>query len=70
MSYKAIYLIFLVWFLAWGFLLLKFPRQSFRVLAWGKEPKPHNFKVAKIVGYIGLGAGALLFIELIFGLLH
>jgi hypothetical protein len=70
MTSRIFSLIALVWFFGWGFLLLKFPRQIYRILSFGREPNARNFKNAKIVGYMGLGFGALLLLENIFGLLH
>jgi hypothetical protein len=65
-SPRTFHVIALAWIFGWGFLLLKFPRQCFRVLAWGRQ---RNLKIAKIVGYMGLGFGTLLLIEIAFGLL-
>jgi hypothetical protein len=67
---KVFYSLGLIWFFGWGFLLLKFPRQSHRFLAWGRDPKPWNLKLARIVGYMCLAFGALLLVELAFGFLH
>jgi hypothetical protein len=68
-SPRTFHVIALAWIFGWGFLLLKFPRQCFRVLAWGRQPTQRNLKIAKIVGYMGLGFGTLLLIEIAFGLL-
>jgi hypothetical protein len=59
----------LAWFFGWGFLLLKFPRPCYRLLSFGKEPSPKNLKLAKIVGWMGLFFGAVLVIELLFGVI-
>ena len=57
----------LVWFYGWGFLLLRFPNQCYRVMSRRKEPSPSNLKTAKVVGYMGLFFGTLLIIELALG---
>ena len=70
MGQPRLFIAFLVvWFLGWGFLLLKFPRQTCRLLAMGKEPSAWNLKIARIVAYIGLVGGVLLLIELAAGIL-
>jgi hypothetical protein len=65
----SFFYICLVWFFGWAFLSLKYPHQSFRVLAWGKQPTMRNLKVVKVVGYMALGFGCLLLLEKAFGLL-
>jgi len=69
MPKTAVYIISLIWFFGWGFFLVKFPVQSYRVLSWGRTPTPRNLKIAKIVGYMGLFFGCLLSLEMAFGLL-
>ena len=64
------YVVALVWFFGWGFLLLKYPVQSYRVLSWGRTPKPKQLKVARFVGYMGVGFGCLLLVELTFGIVR
>jgi hypothetical protein len=66
-SSRAFNVIGFFWFFGWGFLLLKFPHQCYRAFAWGREPKPSNLKMAKVVGYMGLGGGTLLLMEMVFG---
>jgi hypothetical protein len=58
----------LIWLLGWGFLVLRFPVQSLRVLAWGRKPRPRQLRLACVVGYMGLGFGALILVEIAVGL--
>jgi len=60
----------LLWFFVWGFSLLKFPAQCYRILSWGKAPDERQEKRAKFVGYIAFSFGALFVIELVFGFLN
>jgi hypothetical protein len=60
----------LVWFFAWGFLLLKFPAQCHRVMSWGRTPDERQTKRARFVGYMALFFGGLFVIELAFGLVN
>jgi hypothetical protein len=67
---RTFHVIAVVWVLGWGFLLLKFPEQCFRVLSWGKQPTKQNLKTEKIVGYMGLAFGTLSLIEMVFHLVN
>lgn len=69
MSSTTVHVLALAWFFGCGFMLLRFPRQSYRILALGRNPKQKNLRLAKIVGYVGLGFGALLLIEMAFGII-
>ena len=62
--------ILFVWFFAWALLLLRFPRQCHRIASWGKEPSAWNLKVMRVVGYMGLFFGAVLALELAFGIVR
>lgn len=67
---RVFHILILVWFFGWGLLLLKFPTQCYRFLSWGRKPTAKQLKVAKFVGYMGLGFGCLFFIEIVFGIVH
>jgi len=69
MQPRIFIVIMLIWFFGWAFLLVKFPRQCYRVLSLGKEPSPRSLRLARIVSYMGLFFGALLVIELAFGMI-
>jgi hypothetical protein len=69
-SPRIFHTIVLGWFLGWGFLLLKFPAQCYRVLSWGKTPNANQLKRAVFVGYMGLFFACLFLVELAFGLIH
>ena len=60
----------LVWFFGWGILSLKYPVKCYRLLSRGREPSTRNLKMVKIVGYMGLGFGAMTVLELVFGLMR
>ena len=59
-----------VWLLGLGFLLLRFPLRTYRLLNWGKEPEPKDLKMVRVVGYLGLGFGFLFLVELVVRLLR
>jgi hypothetical protein len=59
-------ILILVWFFGWGFLMLRFPVQCFRLLSCGHIPTPKQLKREKIVGYMGVGFGTLFLVELVF----
>jgi hypothetical protein len=68
-SRPAIVLVTLVRFLGWGFLLVRFPAGSYRILAWGlRRPPPGQLKGIRAVGYMALGFGGLLLVENAWGL--
>lgn len=62
--------IVLVWLFGWGFLLLKFPIQCYRLLALGRRPIPVQLKRVRVVGYIGLIFGSIFLLELALGIIH
>ena len=66
-SDRSAILVALIWFVGGGFLVLRFPMQSFRALAWGRRPTPRQPKLARVVGYMGLGFGLLLLVEIAAG---
>jgi hypothetical protein len=55
----------LVWFFGWGFLSLKYPVQSYRVLSWGRTPTPKQPKLVRFVGYIGVGFDSFVMVLLL-----
>ncbi len=57
-------LLVLIWLFGWGFLILRFPVQCFRLLSWGRIPTSKQLKREKFVGYMGVGFGTLFLIEL------
>jgi len=59
-------ILILVWFLGWGFLILRFPVQCFRLLSWGRRPTLKQLKREKFVGYMALAFGVLFLLELAF----
>jgi hypothetical protein len=63
-------ILILVWFLGWGFLILQFPVQCFRLLSWGRYPTPKQLRREKFVGYMALGFGILFLLELAFGIIR
>jgi hypothetical protein len=67
---EAFHILTLVWFLGWGFLLVKFPAHGYRLLTWGRTPTARQLKTATIIGYIGLGFGFLYLFEIIFGMVR
>jgi hypothetical protein len=69
MPKSAFHIISLIWFFGWGFFLLKFPVQCYRLLSWGRTPTAKHLKIAKIVGYMGVFFGCMLALEMAFGLL-
>jgi len=60
----------MIWLLGWGFLLLRFPAQSFRLLNAGKTPTPKQLKLVRVLGYLGVGFGSLFLVELVVGLVR
>ena len=66
-SQRVLHIVILVWFFGCGFLLLKFPAQCYRALAWGKSPDAKQLKRAQFVGYLGLFFGCLFLLELAAG---
>ena len=70
LSPRIFHTVVLVWFFGWGFLLLKFPAQCYRVVSWGKTANAKQVKRAVFVGYMGLFFGCLFLVELAFGLVH
>lgn len=66
---RVVHVVALMWFFGWGVFLLRFPAQCYRLLAWGRQPTAKQIKTARIVGYLGLVFGGVLFIELAFGVL-
>jgi|HubBroStandDraft_6_1064221.scaffolds.fasta_scaffold93348_3 hypothetical protein len=69
-SPRVVHSIVLVWFFGWGFLLLKFPTQCYRILSLGKTANAKQLKRAVFMGYMGLLFGCLFLFELAFGLVH
>jgi hypothetical protein len=69
-SPRIFYVVVLVWFFGWGFLLLKYPVLSCRVLGWGRAPTPKQLKIARFVGYMGVAFGCLFLVEMAFGLVR
>jgi len=67
---RVFYIIVLVWFFGWGFLLLKYPVQCSKVLAWGRTPTPSRLKMAKVVGYMGMFFGCLFLLEIALGIVR
>jgi hypothetical protein len=65
----AFKIIGLIWFYGWGFMLLKYPNQAFRMLSWGLIPDQRTrfLQRSKVAGYFGLVFGTLFLIEWIFG---
>ena len=63
-SNRVFYIIILVWFFGWGFLLSKFPAQSYRVMSRGKTPDAKQLKRARFIGYMGVFFGSLFLVEL------
>jgi hypothetical protein len=62
--------VILVWFFGWGFLLLKFPLEAYRILSFGRTPNPHLLKREKALGYMALTFGCLFVIEIILGMIR
>lgn len=60
----------LVWFFGWGFLLVKFPLQAYRILSFGRTPNPLQLKRERALGYMALAFGFLFDLVLIFGILQ
>jgi len=60
----------LVWFFGWGFLLVKFPLQAYRILSFGRTPNPLQLKREKALGYMALAFGCFFGLVLIFGILR
>jgi len=60
----------LVWFFGWGFLLLRFPVQCYRVLSLGKVPTVKQIRRATLVGYMAMFFGCLILLEIAVGLLY
>jgi len=58
----------LIWLLGGGSLVLRFPVQCFRVLAWGRRPTLRQLTLTRVVGYMGLAFGVLLLVEIAVGL--
>jgi len=63
-------IVVLVWFFGWGFAILRFPVQCFRWLSWGRNPTPKQMKRERVVGFVALGFGVLLLLELAFGIVR
>lgn len=70
LSSRIFHTILLTWFFGWGFLLLKFPTQTFRIMSWGRVPSAKQLKLALFVGYMALFFGCLFLLELAFGVVH
>lgn len=66
---KVSFICALVWFFGWGFLCLRCPVASFRIVALGRRPTPKDLRVVRVVGYMGVVFGCLLLLEVAFGLL-
>jgi hypothetical protein len=60
----------LAWLLGWGFVLLRFPIQCYRLFALGRPPTPQQLKRVRIVGYIGLIFGSIFLLELALGIIR
>jgi hypothetical protein len=67
-SRLTVNVVVLVWFLGWGFLSLRFPTLSCRLLSWGRKPTPKQLKRVRALGYMGVGFGSLYLVELAAGL--
>ena len=58
----------LLWFFGWGLLLIRYPAQTIRVVAWGRMPTEPQVKRAKFIGYKGLFFGCLLLVFIAAGI--
>lgn len=63
-------ILILIWFLGWGFVILRFPVQCYRILSLGRYPTPVQLKREKFVGYMALAFGAVFIVELVFGMIR
>lgn len=66
-SHRLFSVVCLAWFFGWGFLAFKYPVQSYRILGWGRTPTLKQLKVVRFVGYMGVGFGSLLLLEIALG---
>jgi hypothetical protein len=69
-STRTFLFISLVWFWGWSFLLLRFPKASFRLLAWGRMPTAQQLKRTRIIGYLSIINGCLALAGVIFDALN
>ena len=66
-SHTQFLIISAIWMFGWGIVLLLFPRfvALFYQFAKGKEASAKDFKVARVVGWMGIFFGCVVLVQLL-----